>query len=143
MIVDCHTHISFAADDVEASEHLAAAQAVDACIVLAAANGQTEEANNKLAEYVGKHKEKMVGFAAIEPTKDKINAKNLVYIREKLGLNGMVLYCCACGFHPAHSRAMRLYESAQELGIACLLSQWGPVSKLKGGSRLCPAIPFG
>lgn len=117
MIVDCHTHIGFAADDVEASEHLAAAQTVDACIVLATANGPSEEANKRLSEYVNKHKEKLVGFAVIEPTKDKINTKNLCSITEKLGLKGTVLYCCACGFHPAHSRAMRFYESAQELGL--------------------------
>jgi len=117
MIVDCHTHIGFTADDVEASEHLAAAETVDACIVLATANGPTEEINNRLSEYVNKHKEKLVGFAVVEPTKDKINTKNLVSISEKLGLKGTVLYCCACGFHPAHSRAMRFYESAQELAL--------------------------
>lgn len=117
MIVDCHTHIGFTADDIEASEHLAAAETVDACIVLATANGPTEEINNRLSEYVNKHKEKLVGFAVVEPTKDKINTKNLVSISEKLGLKGTVLYCCACGFHPAHSRAMRFYESAQELAL--------------------------
>lgn len=131
MIVDCHTHISFAADDVEASEHLAAAETVDACIVLAAATGQTEEANNKLAEYVNKHREKLVGFAVIEPTKDKINAKNLVSIREELRLNGMVLYCCASGFHPAHSRVMRFYESAQELALPVFFHYGDPFPSSK------------
>lgn len=127
MIVDCHTHISSAADDAEASEHLAAAQTVDACIVLATANGPTEEVNNKLSEYVSKHKEKLVGFAVIDPTKDKINTKNLVSICEKLGLKGTVLYCCACGFHPAHSRAMRFYESAQELALPVFFHYWDQV----------------
>ena len=40
MIVDCHTHVSFAMDDVETSEHLQAAETVDACIVLAYTTGQ-------------------------------------------------------------------------------------------------------
>jgi hypothetical protein len=117
MIVDCHTHISFAADEVEAAEHLAAAEAVDACIVLAAANGPSEETNKRLSDYVNRHKEKLIGFAVIEPTKDKIGAGNLKSLVEKLGFDGVVLYCSACGFHPAHTRAMRFYESAEELRV--------------------------
>jgi len=128
MIVDCHTHISCAADDVETSEHLAAAETVDACIVLATADGppgygsglrrdKSEEVNKELAEYVNKHKEKMVGFAVVEPIKDKIGVNNLKLIKDKLGLKGVVLHCSAYGLHPAHSWAMRFYGSAQELGL--------------------------
>jgi len=117
MIVDCHTHISPAADDAETTEHLAAAETVDACIVLAAPHGPSEEVNKKLAQYVSKHKGKMVGFAVVEPNKDKVSVSNLKSLCDKLGLKGVVLYCSACGFHPTHSRAMKFYESAQELGI--------------------------
>ncbi len=117
MIVDCHTHINCAGDDVEMSAHLAAAETVDACIVLATADGPSEKVNKGLAEYVNKHKEKMVGFAVIEPIQDKISVNNLKPIKDKLGLKGVVLHCSACGLHPAHSRAMRFYESAQELGL--------------------------
>ena len=59
----------------------------------------------------------MVGFAVVEPGKDKINTNHLKSIPEKMGFKGLVLYCSACGFHPTHSRAMRFYESAQELGL--------------------------
>jgi predicted TIM-barrel fold metal-dependent hydrolase len=117
MIVDCHTHINGAAEDVEASEHLAAAETVDVCIVLAVPNEPVAEVNKKLSEYVGKHKEKMVGFALVEPTKDKTDVKGLASITDKLGLKGTALYCSNCGFHPAHSMTMRFYESAQELGL--------------------------
>jgi predicted TIM-barrel fold metal-dependent hydrolase len=118
MIVDCHTHIDFTAgDDVGASEHLEAAETVDACIVLARAGESNEEVNKKLSEYVGRHKEKMVGFAVVEPTKDNISVKHLSFLRDKLGLKGVVLYCCQCGFHPCHSKAMQFYESAQEAGL--------------------------
>ncbi|MHC4596061.1 MAG: amidohydrolase family protein, partial [Planctomycetota bacterium] len=117
MIVDCHTHISFPADDFETSEHLAAVEPVDVCIVLATADGPGEEVNKKLAEYVNKHREQMVGFAVVDPPKDKISVNNLKPITDKLGLKGTVLYCSVCGFHPANSRAMRFYESAQELGL--------------------------
>ena len=128
MIVDCHTHINCASDEVEMSEHLAAAEMVDACIVLAGANGppgygsglrrdESAEVNKRLSEYVNKYKEKMVGFAVVEPIKDKIGVNNLKSIKDKLGLKGLVLHCSACGLHPCHSRAMRFYGSAQELGL--------------------------
>jgi len=126
MIVDCHTHIGFAADDVETSEHLQAAETVDACVVLATADGPSEQVNKNLAEYVNRHSEKMVGFAVVEPTKDKINAKSLTSVTEKLGLKGAVLYCSTCGFHPTHSRAMRFYESAEELGLPVFFHNGGP-----------------
>ncbi|MHC4560502.1 MAG: amidohydrolase family protein, partial [Planctomycetota bacterium] len=107
MIVDCHTHLDCAAGDVEASEHLAAAETVDVCIVLAGASDSREEANRRLSEYVTQHKEKMVGFAVVEPTKDRTSIKNVRNISDRLGLKGAVLYCSSYGFHPAHSRAMR------------------------------------
>ena len=125
MIVDCHTHINCGAENVGESEHLAAAETVDVCIVLASTDSSSEEVNKKLSEYVNKHKEKMVGFALVEPTKDKAGVKNLSTITDKLGLKGTVLYCSRCGFHPAHSRAMRFYESAQELGLPVFFHNGG------------------
>jgi predicted TIM-barrel fold metal-dependent hydrolase len=124
MIVDCHTHINCAAENIEASEHLAATETVDICIVLAAPEGPSQEVNKKLSEYISRHKEKMIGFAVVEPTKDKISVKNLASLRD-LGLKGTVLYCSQCGFHPAHSRAMKFYESAQELGLPVFFHNGG------------------
>jgi len=117
MIVDCHTHMGLAADDADATEEAAMAEAVDACIVLARPDGPSEEVNKKLARYVGRHADKMIGFAAVEPDKDRSILKNPKSIQEKLGLRGVVLHCSARGFHPTHTSAMRLYESAQELGM--------------------------
>ena len=117
MIVDCHTHIKPTAEDTGTSEHLAAAETVDVCIVLATPDGPSDQANKRLSQYVNKHKEKMVGFAVVEPDNDKISTNHLKSIPDKLGLKGAVLYCAACGFHPTHSRAMRFYESAQELDL--------------------------
>jgi len=125
MIVDCHTHINYGEDDVEASKHLAAAETVDVCIVLAAEGDSSQKVNKKLSEYVNKHKAKMVGFAVVDPTKDDISVKKLASVPEKLGLKGVVVYCSNCGFHPAHSRAMRFYESAQELGLPVFFHNWG------------------
>ena len=117
MIVDCHTHIKPDAKDDETSEHLAAAETVDVCIVLASPDGPSDEVNKKLSQYVNKHKEKMAGFAVVDPGQDNVSTNHLKSIPDKLGLKGVVLYCSACGFHPTHSRAMRLYESIQELDL--------------------------
>ncbi|HUT29455.1 MAG TPA: amidohydrolase family protein [Sedimentisphaerales bacterium] len=127
MIVDCHTHINCAAGDAEVSEHLAAAETVDACVVLAEACESSEDSNARVSEYVGKHKDKMVGFAFVEPTRDKLGVKNLTAMTEKLGLKGAVLYCSSCGFHPAHSRAMRFYEWAEEQGVPVFFHNGGPL----------------
>lgn len=116
MIVDCHTHVQ-AQDKTEASEHLAAAETVDACVVLATLGESRDRANQVLADYVGQHRDRMVGFAVIDPREDPISAKDLTALTEKLDLKGFVLYCSALGFHPAHSRAMRFYETAQDLGL--------------------------
>jgi predicted TIM-barrel fold metal-dependent hydrolase len=129
-----------AAKDAEMSEHLAAAETVDVCIVLAGLEGPSEEVNKRLSQYVNKHKEKMVGFAVVEPGQDKISTNHLKSIPEKLGLKGVVLYCSACGFHPTHSRAMRLYESMQELGLPVFFHNSG--DPLGASSVLEYAQPF-
>ncbi len=124
MIVDCHTHINSTAENISADVHPAAGP-VDVCIVLAAEDSPSQQVNKKLSEYVGRHKEKLVGFAHIEPTRDNISVKDLASIKEKLGLKGVVLYCCRCGFHPAHSRAMRFYELAQQLTLPVFFHNGG------------------
>jgi len=44
MIVDCHTHVR-SLSEVDTSEHLAATEAVDACIVLASPEGSHDAMN--------------------------------------------------------------------------------------------------
>jgi predicted TIM-barrel fold metal-dependent hydrolase len=127
MIVDCHTHISCWASDADVSEHLAASETVDACIVLPTPEDSLEEANRAVSEYVGKHAEKMLGFASVEPTRDKVGPKNLSLMVERLGLKGVVVYCSGFGFHPAHSKAMRLYESAADLDLPVFFHNGGPL----------------
>jgi len=117
MIVDCHTHLEHDADDIARSAHLAASETVDVCIVLAQPAESNDEVNATLSDYVARHKEKMVGFAVIEPTKDKVGLSSLKSIKEKLRLSGAALYCSSCGFHPSHSRAMRFYEAAEQMGL--------------------------
>ncbi len=116
MIVDCHTHVR-SLSEAEVSEHLAAVEAVDACIVHAGLDGPPDQVNRKLSEYVDKHKDRMVGFATADPTRERIDERGLTSLTEKLGFRGVVLYCSMCGFHPAHSLAMRFYEAIQERGL--------------------------
>jgi len=116
MIVDCHTHVQ-ALDKVAASEHLAAAETVDACIVLASLGESRDQVNRVLADYVGQNGDRMVGFGVMDPTEDSVSDKNLAILTEKLGLKGVVLYCSMSGFHPGHSRAMRFYAAVQEIGL--------------------------
>jgi predicted TIM-barrel fold metal-dependent hydrolase len=135
MIVDCHTHINCSAENIDTSVHSAVAEMVDICIVLAspplrrseskASENSSDEVNKKVSDYVGKHKEKMLGFALVDPAKDKTGVKNLTALKDKLGFKGMVLYCSQHGFHPAHSKAMKLYESAQELGLPVFFHNGG------------------
>ena len=117
MIVDCHTHIGSAVIESVPSEHLAAMETVDACIVLAESKDSNTETNKQLSEYVNSHSEKTVGFAVVDPTKDDISIKNITSISDKQGLHGVVLYCSNACFHPTDSDAMRFYETAQELSL--------------------------
>ncbi|MHC4068233.1 MAG: amidohydrolase family protein [Planctomycetota bacterium] len=129
MIVDCHTHIDSTGEEIEASEHLSASETVDVCIVLAKTRrGESNtEINRKLSAYINKHSEKTVGFALVDPRRDKINVKNVASNKEKLGLSGAVLYCSEMGFHPVHSRAMRFYESAEEVGLPVFFHNGEPL----------------
>jgi len=128
MIVDCHTHINGGADNAGIAEHLEAVENVDKCFVLATVDGSSEGCNKRLSEYIVKHKEKMIGFGVVDPTKDGVSVKHLGSLRDKLGLEGVVLYCSGCGFHPAHSRAMRLYEAAEELEVPVFFHNGEPLS---------------
>lgn len=116
MIVDCHTHIR-SLDEEEISGHLAAAETVDACVVLATLGPNRDQINRMLAEYVGQHKDRMIGFGLADPTADGITRKDLAALTDDLGFKGLVLYCAMSGFHPAHSRAMRFYEIVEEAGL--------------------------
>ena len=117
MIVDCHTHINCPSRDIDTAEHLEACEKVDTCIVLASGQGGSSEANKEISKYVKGHR-KMVGFAVVNPAEDKIGTRNITANTRDLGLKGVVMYCPENRFHPAHSRAMRFYEVAEELGLA-------------------------
>lgn len=125
MIVDCHTHLKCRSREVETAEHLEACEKIDSCIVLAAAGDDSADANKEVSQYV-KQCKKMTGFAVVNPLKDKVNVKSVSSFTRDLGLKGLVLYCSEQGFHPAHSTAMQLYESAAELSLPIFFHNSGP-----------------
>jgi predicted TIM-barrel fold metal-dependent hydrolase len=139
MVVDCHTHIKDAGDDAEVSGHLAAAETVDKCFVLPLPGASSALINNNLSGYVCSYADRMVGFAFVDPTRDGTGTDDLSSATARLGLAGAVLYCCECGFHPAHSRAMRFYESAQQLGVPVFFHNGG---RLEPRAILGYAQPF-
>lgn len=117
MIVDCHTHIGFPGCDISPEDHFAAAEPVDACIVLAAPDEANRQSNKLVSEYVARHPKKMFGFASVNPATDDISVKYWSQVKNRMKLDGAVLYCCTEGFHPVHSRALQFYEVAETLKI--------------------------
>jgi len=127
MIIDCHTHITSPASGMVAADHLAVLDIVNVCFVLPAPDSSSKDVNRAVSEYVRQHKSRMVGFALINPLSDKVSSRTINFIRRDLELGGIVLYCPDFNCHPAHSRAMRLYEIAQELKMPVFFHSGSPL----------------
>ena len=131
MIVDCHTHITCPGSGLVPTDHLAALDKVDVCFVLPSPDGaNSRDANKAVSQYVGQHKTRMVGIAVVNPLADTVGVKHLTYLRRDLSLQGIVLYCPEFGCHPANSRAMRLYEAAEELKMPVFFHNGAPLSPM-------------
>lgn len=127
MIVDCHTHLHSPQRGLVVDEHAAMCENVDACFVLASVGSDRAAANQELADYVS-DKPKVYGFAIINPAEDLVSQKAVKAMTLDMGLRGLVLYCAEEGFHPAHSRALRLYEAAEALGLVIYFHNCPPYS---------------
>lgn len=135
MIVDCHTRIwnssqqlgrcapatAVAADE---TRHLAAADPVDKAIVLAFKSRylQAEIPNRLVSEYVRRNAGKMVGFAGIDPT-DGNWPDDLRMAQDELSLKGILVSPDMQNFHPADTRAMRLYAECVRRGMPVVFEQ--------------------
>jgi len=139
MIVDCHTHISCRGYEIGPEDHFAESESVDACIVLASPGGDNQQVNRDLSDYVGKHPKKMFGFGVVNPVRDDISVKYISGLKDRLKLDGVVVYCCGDSFHPAHSRAMQFYETAEQLNLPVFFHNTGQFSP---GANLDYARPF-
>lgn len=127
MIVDCHTHLQCLERGLLLEEHAAACEKVDGCFVMAGLSGDRAAANRELADYV-RTQPKAYGFAVMNPAEDPVRFKAVKAMTADQGLSGIVLYCAEDQFHPTHSRALRLYEAAQELGLVVYFHNCPPYS---------------
>lgn len=127
MIVDCHTHLYCPQRGLLTAEHAEACEKVDGCFVMAGVGMDRTAANQELADYVN-DSPKAYGFAVINPAEDAVTQKAVKALTLDKGLSGLALYCAEDGFHPTHSRALRLYEAAQQLGLIIYFHNCPPYS---------------
>jgi predicted TIM-barrel fold metal-dependent hydrolase len=117
--------------------HWAQSATVDKSIVLGFKSRylRAEIPNRYVADYVSKYPQKLIGFAGIDPT--ETGAPEEVRIaKEDLRLRGVTLSPANQDFHPSDSRAMRVYEEAERLGMPILVhpsGQFTEESKLEYG----------
>ena len=75
--------------------------------------------HEQVGQYVARNPAKYIGFAGIDPmVKDFVGSLNHA---QDLGLAGVLTSPAAQGYHPTHTRAMRLYEECQERGLPVLV----------------------
>lgn len=141
MIVDCHTHLwrrehlseQFIAavigeaargklETIPPDRHFRALEAVDRAIVTGWRSQYlaVNVPNEFVSDYCGQHREKLVGFACVDPFEgDPLG--ELERAVDRLGLQGVYLAPVYQNFHPLHTDALPIYEAAQERGLPILL----------------------
>jgi len=142
MIVDCYTHMwdspkqlgrSFPDDgrvhrfigrtlepnSAGPERHRAAADPVDCTIVLGFISHYLEAniPNERIAEHVRIHRERMIGFAGVDPSRPKEAIAELHRAQTELGLVGLSIAPAAQDFHPSNSQAMTVYAEAAQSGL--------------------------
>ena len=127
--------------DAGAERHFAACEPVDKTIVLGFESAYLHASvpNDQVAEYVGQHPEKLIGFAGIDPTNPKRAIEAMTYAKADLDMRGIAIAPAAQDVHPAASTAMRVYEAAVELDLPVLFHS-GPY--LAGQSKMEYAKPI-
>ncbi len=143
MIVDCRTHIWNTVEQLGTgapeylarqggegelsaapADHEAAARCVDKTLVFAYRSQALNACvpNDLVARYVAGHPERMIGVAAVDPTEDGAldEATELLDRRE---FRGLAISPVGQLFHPADSRAIRLYELAARRGAPVFFEQ--------------------
>jgi len=159
MIVDVHTHVGeikhynkFYLEEslkmrmdtsgiaTTLDEHWEAMKSVDKAIVLAyrSDNEGVNIPNDYVASYVKEHKEKLIGFMALDP-----NDTHLVEEMERsfhvLKLKGIKISAIDQAFHPMDERMMAVYEFAEKNGLPILThcgTTFARVAPLKYGNPI-------
>jgi predicted TIM-barrel fold metal-dependent hydrolase len=106
--------------------HWAQSSAVDKSIVLAFKSRylKAEIPNRFVADYCKRNPEKLIGFAGIDPT-ERTAVAELQIAQSELRLRGVTMSPATQDFHPTDSRAMRVYEEAEKLGMPVLFHPGG------------------
>src|SRR6266536_2590584 len=121
----------------DADHHWAQSAAVDKSIVLGFKSRylRAEIPNKYVSEYVSKYPQKLIGFAGIDPS-DRAAAEEVKAARFDLALRGTTLSPPNQDFHPTDTRAMKVYERAEEFEMPILVHPSGSFteqSKLEYG----------
>ena len=143
MIVDCHTHFwkkehwseemtreaylatgSPPKTDISEEEHWEAMQPVDRAIVVAFRSSHLGllVPNDAVAGYVAMHREKLIGFASIDPW-EKGFLDELHRAIEQLKLRGLKLGPIYQNYHPMDWRMRPVYAYCEKHGIPILFHQ--------------------
>ena len=104
------------------SRHLAAAEPVDRTIVLGFKSRYlaAEIPNDQVAAYVNTHRQRLIGFAGIDPSNPQEAMAELHRAREQLSMPGVAVAPAAQDFHPSDTHAMRVYAEAARCGMPIL-----------------------
>lgn len=107
--------------DASPAAHEAAMSCVDVSVVLGFRSLHLDAhiTSESVAAFVGRQRNRRIGFAGVDPMSD--GALDDIARGLSLGLAGIVIAPAAQNFHPTHSRAMRVYERCQDLGIPILV----------------------
>jgi uncharacterized protein len=145
MIVDVHTHVwerpahlsdAFIDDakaaagaaykpiEVDLDEHWRAMEPVDRAIVLGfrARHVGVLVPNEYVADYVGRHPEKLIGFCSVDPN-DADAVEQLDHAIKRLGLRGLKVGPIYQNIHPQDERFLALMVRAEALGVPVLIHQ--------------------
>lgn len=108
--------------DAGAERHFAACEPVDKTIVLGFESAYLNASvpNDQVAEYVGQHPDKLIGFAGIDPSDPKRAIEAMAYAKTELSMRGIAIAPAAQDVHPAASTAMKVYEAAVDLDLPIL-----------------------
>jgi predicted TIM-barrel fold metal-dependent hydrolase len=117
--------------------HWAQLGAVDKSIVLGFKSRylRAEIPNRFVADYVSRDPEKLIGFAGIDPTESSA-IEDIHIAKSELRLRGITICPAIQDFHPADTRAMKMYAEAERLGMPILVhpvGQFTEQSKLEFG----------
>jgi hypothetical protein len=117
--------------------HWAQRGAVDKSIVLGFKSRylRAEIPNRFVADYVSRDPDKLIGFAGIDPT-EKGAIEDIRIAKNELRLRGITIAPANQDFHPADTRAMKMYAEAETLGMPILVhpvGQFTEQSKLEFG----------